>query len=50
MTRKRAATFLIKLESAIGSGRFQLTSDGLAAYTLNNVPFALRESQWTSPN
>jgi transposase-like protein/IS1 family transposase len=31
--------FLLKLKAAIGSGRFQLTTDGLKAYT-NNVPFA----------
>jgi transposase-like protein/IS1 family transposase len=31
--------FLLKLKNAIGKGRFQLTSDGLKAYT-NNVPFA----------
>ena len=31
--------FLMKLKSAVGTGRFQLTTDGLKAYT-NNVPFA----------
>jgi len=31
--------FLLKLKSAIGNGRFQLTTDGLRAYT-SNVPFA----------
>jgi transposase-like protein/IS1 family transposase len=31
--------FLLKLKAAIGGGRFQLTTDGLAAYR-NNVPFA----------
>ena len=30
---------MLKLKAAIGSGRFQLTTDGLAAYK-NNVPFA----------
>jgi transposase-like protein/IS1 family transposase len=33
--------FLLKLKSAIGKGRFQLTTDGLKAYT-NNVPFAFQ--------
>jgi IS1 family transposase len=32
-------TFLMKLKIAVGSGRFQLTTDGLKAYT-NNVPYA----------
>jgi IS1 family transposase len=32
-------TFLMKLKSAVGTGRFQLTTDGLKAYT-NNVPYA----------
>jgi IS1 family transposase len=31
--------FLLKLKAAIGNGRFQLTTDGLAAYR-QNVPFA----------
>jgi len=31
--------FLLKLKNAIGTGRFQLTTDGLRAYT-SNVPFA----------
>jgi transposase-like protein/IS1 family transposase len=31
--------FLLKLKCAIGSGRFQLTTDGLRAYT-SNVPYA----------
>jgi transposase-like protein/IS1 family transposase len=31
--------FMLKLKNAVGKGRFQLTSDGLAAYR-NNVPFA----------
>lgn len=31
--------FLLKLKAAIGSGRFQLTTDGLSHYR-NNVPFA----------
>jgi IS1 family transposase len=31
--------FMLKLKAAIGSGRFQLTTDGLAAYK-TNVPFA----------
>jgi IS1 family transposase len=31
--------FLLKLKAAIGGGRYQLTTDGLAAYR-NNVPFA----------
>ncbi|MEX2310562.1 MAG: IS1 family transposase [Pirellulales bacterium] len=31
--------FLLKLKAAIGRGRFQLTTDGLRAYT-SNVPFA----------
>lgn len=31
-------SFLLKLKSAIGSGRFQMTTDGLRAYTLN-VPY-----------
>ncbi len=33
--------FLLKLKSAIGKGRFQLTTDGLRAYT-SNVPFAFQ--------
>ncbi len=33
--------FLMKLKNAIGTGRFQLTTDGLAAYR-NNVPFAFQ--------
>ena len=33
--------FLMKMKSAIGNGRFQLTTDGLKAYT-NNVPFAFQ--------
>ncbi len=33
--------FLLKLKAAIGKGRFQLTTDGLKAYT-NNVPFAFQ--------
>src|SRR3954449_11219762 len=32
-------SFLMKLKSAVGSGRFQITTDGLRAYTLN-VPYA----------
>ncbi len=32
-------SFLLKLKSAVGQGRFQITTDGLRAYT-NNVPFA----------
>jgi transposase-like protein/IS1 family transposase len=32
-------SFLMKLKNAVGSGKFQLTSDGLSHYT-NNVPFA----------
>ena len=31
--------FLLKLKRAVGKGHFQLTTDGLRAYT-NNVPFA----------
>ena len=31
----------MKMKSAIGTGRFQLTTDGLAAYR-NNVPFAFQ--------
>jgi transposase-like protein/IS1 family transposase len=31
--------FLLKLKAAIGKGRFQLTTDGLRAYT-SNVPYA----------
>lgn len=31
--------FLMKLKNAVGVGRFQLTTDGLKAYT-NNVPYA----------
>ena len=31
--------FLLKLKNAVGSGRFQLTTDGLSHYR-NNVPFA----------
>lgn len=34
-------SFLMKLKNAIGSGRFQLTTDGLAAYR-QNVPFAFQ--------
>jgi transposase-like protein/IS1 family transposase len=34
-------SFLLKLKSAIGKGRFQLTTDGLAAYR-QNVPFAFQ--------
>jgi transposase-like protein/IS1 family transposase len=34
-------TFLMKLKNAVGTGRFQLTTDGLKAYT-NNVPFAFQ--------
>ncbi len=33
--------FLLKLKAAIGTGRFQLTTDGLAAYR-KNVPFAFQ--------
>ena len=33
--------FLMKLKNAVGTGRFQLTTDGLKAYT-NNVPFAFQ--------
>src|SRR3954467_11868442 len=33
--------FLMKMKSAIGRGRFQLTTDGLAAYR-QNVPFAFQ--------
>jgi transposase-like protein/IS1 family transposase len=33
--------FLMKLKNSIGNGRFQLTTDGLKAYT-NNVPFAFQ--------
>jgi IS1 family transposase/transposase-like protein len=33
--------FLLKLKAAIGRGRFQLTTDGLRAYT-TNVPFAFQ--------
>jgi transposase-like protein/IS1 family transposase len=33
--------FLMKMKSAVGSGRFQLTTDGLAAYR-QNVPFAFQ--------
>jgi transposase-like protein/IS1 family transposase len=33
--------FLLKLKAAIGKGRFQLTTDGLRAYT-SNVPFAFQ--------
>jgi transposase-like protein/IS1 family transposase len=33
--------FLLKLKNAIGAGRFQLTTDGLAAYR-QNVPFAFQ--------
>jgi transposase-like protein/IS1 family transposase len=33
--------FLMKMKSAVGSGRFQLTTDGLAAYRMN-VPFAFQ--------
>jgi IS1 family transposase/transposase-like protein len=32
-------SFLLKLKSAVGTGRFQITTDGLRAYTLN-VPYA----------
>jgi IS1 family transposase len=32
-------SFLLKLKSAVGNGRFQLTTDGLGAYR-QNVPFA----------
>lgn len=32
-------SFLLKLKSAVGTGKFQLTTDGLRAYTLN-VPYA----------
>jgi transposase-like protein/IS1 family transposase len=32
-------SFLLKLKSAVGTGRFQFTTDGLRAYTLN-VPYA----------
>ena len=32
-------SFLLKLKSAVGKGRFQVTSDGLGAYR-NNVPYA----------
>jgi transposase-like protein/IS1 family transposase len=32
-------SFLMKLKNAVGSARFQLTTDGLKAYT-NNVPYA----------
>ena len=31
-------SFLLKLKSAVGTGRFQMTTDGLRAYTLN-VPY-----------
>lgn len=34
-------SFLLKLKAAIGRGRFQLTTDGLAAYR-QNVPFAFQ--------
>jgi transposase-like protein/IS1 family transposase len=34
-------SFLMKLKNAIGKGRFQLTTDGLAAYRMN-VPFAFQ--------
>jgi transposase-like protein/IS1 family transposase len=33
--------FLMKMKAAIGTGRFQLTTDGLAAYR-QNVPFAFQ--------
>src|SRR5262249_9689632 len=33
--------FMLKLKNAVGSGRFQLTTDGLAAYR-SNVPFAFQ--------
>jgi IS1 family transposase len=33
--------FLLKLKAAIGKGRFQITTDGLAAYRMN-VPFAFQ--------
>ena len=33
--------FLMKLKNAVGNGRFQVTTDGLKAYT-NNVPFAFQ--------
>lgn len=33
--------FLMKMKNAIGSGRFQLTTDGLAAYRMN-VPLAFQ--------
>ena len=33
--------FLMKMKAAIGTGRFQITTDGLKAYT-NNVPFAFQ--------
>ena len=31
----------MKMKSAVGKGRFQLTTDGLAAYRMN-VPFAFQ--------
>src|SRR3954471_1112695 len=34
-------SFLMKMKSAVGNGRFQLTTDGLAAYR-SNVPFAFQ--------
>src|SRR6266576_2881205 len=34
-------SFLMKMKSAVGTGRFQLTTDGLAAYR-SNVPFAFQ--------
>ena len=34
-------SFLMKMKSAVGTGRFQLTTDGLAAYRMN-VPFAFQ--------
>src|SRR3954469_6990484 len=34
-------TFLMKMKKAVGKGRFQLTTDGLAAYR-QNVPFAFQ--------
>ena len=33
--------FLMKMKKAVGCGRFQLTTDGLAAYRMN-VPFAFQ--------
>ena len=41
--------FLLKLKAAIGKGRFQLTSDGLKAYTQQRT-IRISDRRWTSPN